>query len=114
MKPLNEEKAKEFEHAKEINSDPYGSAGIRYAENWAVLMENEMAKGKTVADVADETSRLADTEGITGFMYGCAVSLLARCWIHGEELRIWHNKEYNYEGKGVVNPAIITINCKEG
>lgn len=26
-----------------------------------------------------------------------------------EELRKWHNKEYNYEGDGVVNPAILTI-----
>jgi hypothetical protein len=27
-------------------------------------------------------------------------------------LRKWHNKEYNYEGEGTVNPAILTISKK--
>ncbi len=42
-------------------------------------------------------------------MYGAAVSILARCWIYGEALRVWHNGKYNVESEGVVNPAIITI-----
>ena len=42
-------------------------------------------------------------------MYGCAVSILSQCWKYGEELRKWHNKEYNYDGDGVVNPAVLTI-----
>ncbi len=60
-------------------------------------------------DIAEKTSHAADNEGITGFMYGCAVSILAHCWKHGEELRKWHNGEYKYDGDGVVNPAILTI-----
>ena len=60
-------------------------------------------------DVAKELSFKADTEGITGFMYGCAVSILSQCWKYGEELRGWHNKQYNYDGKGVVNPAVLKI-----
>lgn len=56
-----------------------------------------------------KTSHDADTEGITGFMYGCAVNILAHVWEHGEELRRWHNGEYDYDGDGVVNPAILTV-----
>ena len=92
-----------------INNDPYGSGVVRYAERWADMMEQEMESGKTIIDIAETTSHKADTEGITGYMYGCAVSILSQVWEHGEELRKWHNKKYGYEDDGTVNPAIITI-----
>ncbi len=99
-----------------INDDPYGSGVIRYAERWADLMEAAMAGGAALADIADSTSHEADTEGITGFMYGAAVATLSRCWVHGEELRRWHNldTQLHDEGEranetgGVLNPAILT------
>lgn len=69
--------------------------------------EYKMVIMKCFADNADRLSREADTEGITGFMYGCAVSILSQCWEYGEYLRKWHNKEYDYDGKGVVNPALM-------
>ena len=94
------------------NPDPYGSAVIRYAEAWANLMESEIAAGKEIPDIARRTSHEADTEGITGFMYGCAVKILSQCWEHGEQLRRWHNGEYGHHGDGVVNPAILTIRPK--
>lgn len=97
----------------ESNKDPYGSYVIRYAERWANMMEAEIDKGAKVKDIAGKTSHEADTEGITGFMYGCAVNILSNVWAYGEELRKWHNKEYDYEGDGVVNPAILTISAKE-
>lgn len=106
-----------WEKAKKANSDPYGGAVITYAERWARLMEARMAKGEKIADIADECSRLADEEGITGFMYGCAVSTLARVWKHGEALRLWHNlkTQIRDEGEkanefgGVLNPACLSI-----
>ena len=69
------------------------------------------------SDVANECSNEADTEGITGFMYGAAVSVLASCWEHGEELRRWHNLktqirdegEKANESGGVLNPALLNI-----
>ncbi len=64
---------------------------------------------KVIVDNADKLSYEADEEGITGFMYGCAVSILSQCWKYGELLRKWHNGEYNYDGDGVVNPAILRI-----
>lgn len=95
------------------NLNPYGHAVYTFAERWAELMEKDIHEcgGPTAAVIAnfERRCRQADTEGITGFMYGCAVSILAACWEYGEILRKWHNKEYGYEGDGVVNPAILTV-----
>jgi hypothetical protein len=99
------------------NEDGYGRAVYRYASEWATRMEAEIAKGKTVAEVAKDASRDADDEGITGFMYGCAVSILAHAWKWGEDLRRWHNldTQIGAEGEkanasgGVLNPAILNI-----
>lgn len=100
----------EYEEYVKINSgDGYGRGVIDYAELWARLMQRAIKDGKTIIECADNLSHIADTNGITGFMYGCAVSALAKFWEHGEELRKWHNKEYDHEGDGVVNPAILTI-----
>lgn len=109
--------AEGWEKAKVANSDPYGGAVMTYAERWARLMESRMAKGERIADIADECSHLADEEGITGFMYGCAVSTLARVWKHGEALRLWHNLktqlrdegEKANESGGVLNPACLSL-----
>lgn len=103
-------KEKEFEEFVKTNSaDAYSLGIVSFAKRWAELMESKIANGAIVRDIADATSHKADTEGITGYMYGCAVSALSYFWEYGEELRKWHNKEYDYEGDGVVNPAIITI-----
>lgn len=99
------------------NQDGYGSGVIRYAERWADLMEARIATGAALADVAQVTSREADTEGITGFMYGAAVAVLASSWERGEELRRWHNLDTQMgsegeranESGGVLNPAVLNI-----
>lgn len=96
------------------NLDPYGHGIFTFAERWAELMEDaiEISEASTMEVIikrADDLCSVADTEGITGYMYGAAVSILSQAWEYGEELRKWHNKEYNYDGDGVVNPAIITV-----
>ena len=63
----------------EKNTDPYGKACVDYALAWANLMEARMADGAEIAAIAKETSHEADTDGITGFMYGAAVSMLSQC-----------------------------------
>lgn len=76
-----------------------------------------MAAGATVIDCAKAASHEADVEAITGFMYGCAVSILAKAWKHGDELRRWHNldTQIGTEGEaanasgGTLNPALLTI-----
>lgn len=95
----------------------YGGAVVTYSERWARLMQVEMANGKKLEDVADAASHEANLEGITGFMYGCAVSTLSQCWKHGEQLRRWHNikvqlgneGEKANESGGVLNPALLSI-----
>jgi hypothetical protein len=106
-----------WDAGKANNTDPYGGRIYSYAEDWANLMETRMAKGDKLADIASETSHEADTDGITGFMYGAAVSVLSHVWEHGEELRRWHNldtqigtegEEANKNG-GTLNPALLNI-----
>ena len=107
----------DWDKSVKANADDYGACAIRYAARWANYMEREMADGHTLEDVAKRTSNEADKEGITGFMYGCAVSILSQVWKHGEALRRWHNldTQVNNEGQkanesgGVLNPAILTI-----
>jgi hypothetical protein len=109
---------KEYADYKAKNTDPYGGEVVRYSEAWADLMETRMRGGDTIAECAKATAHKADNNGgITGFMYGCAVSALAKFWEHGEELRRWHNldAQLNDEGVkanrsgGVLNPALLNI-----
>lgn len=108
----------EYAEYKAKNSgDGYSLAVVTYTERWAELMEKEIEAGKTVEQCAKQTSHDADSEGITGFMYGCAVQALAHFWEHGEILRRWHNLDTQIrdEGEkanasgGVLNPAILNI-----
>ncbi len=108
----------EYKKYKQLNSDdPYSARVVSYAEDWANLMESRFANGETIAQCADKTSHEANTDGITGFMYGCAVTGLAHFWEYGEALRLWHNlkTQIGKEGEkanetgGVLNPALITI-----
>lgn len=71
------------------NQDPYGMGCFTFAETWANLMEKKVTEGMKVKDVAEVTSHEADTEGITGFMFSAAASILCHCWIHGDELKKW-------------------------
>lgn len=99
----------EWDIGKSKNTDAYGGCVYYYAESWAKLMQREILNGNKLEDVAEKTSYELGFLGITGFMYGAAVSILSHCWLYGERLRKWHNKEYNHDGEGVVNPAILTI-----
>ncbi len=105
---------------QENNQDGYGQGVLQYAERWANLMERRMAEGKALEEIADETSHEADN-GITCFMYGCAVQVLADVWVHGEQMRRWHNlaTQLQHEGEaanesgGILNPAILNITLPE-
>lgn len=96
----------------EVNSDNFYNRNIvTYARRWGKYMQHLMAKhNKTVSQIAEQASRVCDIDGITGFMYGCAVAMLSECWKYGEDLRKWHNKQYGqYDCEGVINPALLTI-----
>lgn len=110
-----------YEEWKAVQGDdPYGKCIFAVAEAWADEMEKGIASGKAIKDIAQSTFSEVDKRpgfGVTGFMYGAAVSVLARCWEHGEELRVWHNldtqmgtegEEANAKGS-VLNPALLRI-----
>jgi len=113
-------KEDEYKEWRNKNTDSYGRACFDYAERWADLMEKEMAAGEKLEDIAKQTSHEANTEGITGFMYGAAVGILAEAWVYGEALRRWHNLEIQIGDEGeranekgtVLNPALLTITQK--
>lgn len=115
--PMERDEAKWQEGVAAQKGGGYGLAIYDFAEAWARLMQAEISAGKGVADCADTCSSLADKGyGITGFMYGCAVSILSACWKHGEDLRRWHNLktqirdegEKANESGGVLNPALLS------
>jgi len=101
----------------DANKEGYGGAIIIYTQTWARVMEGRISQGEQLEKIADECSHIADVDGLTGFMYGCAVAILAKVWIHGEDLRRWHNKTTQLrdegdkanENGGVLNPALLTI-----
>lgn len=112
----------EYATYKEKNStDGYSARVVSYGEDWANLMEAELAKGRTLAECAEGCGRASDTDGITGYMYGCAVSALAHFWENGEELRRWHNLDAQLgnegeaanESGGTLNPAILNIGVRK-
>lgn len=102
--------------------DPYGLVVLTFAEYWARFMEGQIAAGHQLGDIATTCSEVADTDGISGYMYGCAVSILSLTWIHGEDLRRWHNKKTQFNGEGdkanedggVLNPALLVVDHPAG
>lgn len=52
---MNLKDANGWERAKAANTDPYGNAVLIYAERWADLMEQRMASGAKLEDIADVT-----------------------------------------------------------
>jgi hypothetical protein len=102
----------------------YGACVIFFAEVWAEEMEERMASGATLADIASASSHYADNImgrwGPTGFQYGAAVATLTGVREHGEELRRWHNLDAQIgdegeranEDGGVLNPALMTVTTR--
>jgi hypothetical protein len=120
----NEEAEAQWKVGLANNTDSYGRCVFLFAEAWANMMEAEMGddpaahikgKAKDLSHVASE-----GCGGITGFMYGAAVSILSQAWIHGEALRLWHNLDTQIgtegeranESGGVLNPALLCVGDK--
>lgn len=105
----NEVAKKEWDISRSNNQDSYGKGVVDFCERWANLMEMQITNGKKLTEIASDTEKEADTDGITGFMYGCAIDTLSQVWKYGDELKAWHNRKYMYEGEGVVNPVILSM-----
>lgn len=111
MKMIN---AELYNSWKANQSGPYGLAVFEFAERWADAMEEKIANAEKLENVAKQLS-IEVADGITGFQYGVAVSVLAHCWKYGEQLRRWHNLETQIgdegekanESGGILNPALL-------
>lgn len=72
----------------------YGGCGIVFAKRWACMMERDMAAGMTVSETAKLRQFEADVENqMTGFQWGCALSILCQVWKHGDDLRAWREAD---------------------
>ena len=76
-----------------------------------------MMLSTTATTLSFTSPSLINSDSKSGFQYGAAVTTLAACWEHGDELRRWHNlkSQIGNEGEkanesgGVLNPAILNI-----
>ena len=106
-------KEKEYTEYKSQMTDDYSARIISYSESWAELMEIEIDKignpEEAIQKCAKAAADEADYDGITGYMYNCAVKILVCFWKYGEILRKWHNGSLGYSGTGTVNSAILNV-----
>lgn len=83
-----------------VNTDSYSKRCVDYARDWGRLMQVQLSRGKTIAQCADKMGTLADHDGITGFMYGAAASILCTCWARGDALSAWRDSEKHKQKEG--------------
>ena len=105
------------ETVKREQHNPYGFVVIQFCEAWTNFIEQKMAEGDGFLAAVEKPFE----SDLTVFQYSVAVEILSRTWIHGEELRRWHNLKHQLgkEGEkandsgGVLNTAILNIGQKE-
>lgn len=101
--PKNLKDGAGWEKAKAANTDSYGGAAIKAAAHAMCLLD----EGKTPKEALDVGFKGKD---LTGFLAGCAASLVGQCHERGDEFREHWNQQYGVtDSKGTVNPAIMTI-----
>jgi|GEM_PF-853326 hypothetical protein len=111
--PVKEIAMTDWENCKRLNSgESYSRAIIRYTILWVQYMEYLTKKyGMEMSEIWDRCSDLANVDGVTGFMYGAAASIISRVWQSGEEFRKCYNSKWNYSGAGTVNPAMLAVSA---
>lgn len=106
------------DYVEKNSGDFYGAGILKFVQNWANHMENEVEKnnGILTKDIMSKSGTVADTDGIAGFMYGLAVQMLTQVWIYGKQLQLIHNGVYDFTANddvSVVNPAIMNISIPD-
>lgn len=114
-------KKKDWKEWVKINAkDPYSNCCVEVAGKVMELLDDDDHGEFNANDIVGEADRLLDA-GITGFMSGCVAQMVSRCHSRGEEFRKKWNKETQIEnegdkankGKGVLNPALLSIGKKK-
>lgn len=105
-----------WEKCQKNNTDPYGNAVIMVARKAMEILDSEPGDfdpHKLLCRADDESC----AGGITGFMAGCAASIISGAHSRGEEFRrkwnthcqIGNEGDKANESGGVLNPAILSI-----
>lgn len=97
------------------NADPYGKCCVDVARRVIEILDEN--KEFDTHEVIVKASNDVDSGGITGFMAGCVAQMVSHCSHRGEEFRRAWNTDNQIqgegdkanEGKGVLNPALMTI-----
>lgn len=72
---------KELQSWFDCNKDDYGRRCVTYAQDWAKLMQIKIYKDIPLTrELVYDLSHEADTDGITGFMFGAAKNVLRTTW----------------------------------
>lgn len=106
-----------WEECVNNNTDEYSKCCVDVARKvMEILDEDEtpLQPGyspdlNTTHGIICKANAAIDEGSITGFMAGCVANMVSECHVRGEEFRKAWNGDYNYDGDGVVNPAVITI-----
>lgn len=94
--PPMERDEKKWQDGKEEWGNQYEGIFI-FVEAWAQLMQLEMAQGKKLADMAEETSReAAILYSLSGSGFSGAIVALDRTWKYGGELRQWYDNRHQH------------------
>jgi len=114
-------KKEDWEKWVKINAkDPYSRCCVEVAKKVMELLDDNNHEKFNANEIVLEADRLLN-EGITGFMSGCVAQMVSHCHSRGEEFRKKWNEETQIgdegdkanEGKGVLNPALLSIGKKE-
>ena len=102
----------------EKNKDSYGKACVDVARKVMEILDTveEFDCHRIICQADDEI----EAGGITGFMVGCIANMISQCHSRGEDFRkkwnisnqIGTEGEDANKGKGVLNPALLTIEEK--
>ncbi len=86
------EAQKHWEDLVKGNTSTAAKSVMRFTRLWAKLMQHIInSEGKTVCEIAEETSYAAEFDcGTTGFSFYYSSTVLAQCWKHGDELKRWY------------------------
>lgn len=98
------------------NDDPYGGCCVNVAREVMRMLDEINNDNWDAHQLICDADNNIKAGGITGFMAGAAAQMISHCHSKGEIFKKKWNKSHGVEdedAKGVVNPAIVTIETKD-
>lgn len=94
------------------NTDDYGKACVDVARRVMEILDGLVGSLERYSPhkIICQADKDVKAGGITGYMAGAVAHMVSSCHSRGEEFRKIWNADHDYEGEGIVNPALLTIN----